>query len=195
MGITDMNIKGYDYGKTTTSPVTLQELELLKATVLFTPADEENLRKAGEVLSEQADAVMDIWYELIGSHPHLLNYFSKNNMANLEYLTAVRKRFIQWVKDVCLRPFDQTWLNYQYEIALRHHKTKKNKTDEVEAAPIVHYRYITAFIYPITATVKPLLANKGHTPEEVEAMYQAWFKAVVLTAVLMTYPYIRAGEF
>lgn len=195
MDTTASEIKGYDYGKTEPSPISLQELELLKATVLFTPADEENLRKAGDVLTEQAEAVIDIWYELVGSHPHLLFYFSKNNIANLEYLTAVRRRFVQWVKDICHRPFDQTWLNYQYEIALRHHRIKKNKTDEIEAAPFVHYRYIIAFIYPITATIKPLLAKKGHTPEEVEAMHQAWFKAVVLTATLMTYPYVRAGEF
>lgn len=195
MGTTASEIKGYDYGKTGVSPVTMQEFELLKATVLFTTADEENLRQAGAILAEQADALIDIWYELIGSHPHLIFYFSKNNIANLEYLTAVRKRFVQWVKDICQRPFDQTWLNYQHEIAYRHHRIKKNKTDEIEAAPFVHYRYIVAFIYPITATIKPLLAKKGHTPEEVEAMHQAWFKAVVLSVTLMSYPYVRTGEF
>lgn len=195
MDTTASEIKGYDYGKTGISPVTMQEFELLKATVLFSTADEENLRKAGDILAEQVDALIDIWYELIGSHPHLIFYFSKNNIANLEYLTAVRKRFVQWVKDICQRPFDQTWLNYQHEIAQRHHRIKKNKTDEIEAAPFVHYRYLIAFIYPITATIKPLLAKKGHTPEEVEAMHQAWFKAVVLSVTLMSYPYIRAGEF
>lgn len=188
-------IKGYTYGQVGTSPITLQDLELLKATVLFTEADEKYLRMAGEVLSDKAEQVIDIWYELVGSHPHLLQYFSRNNLANLEYLTAVRERFIQWVKDVCFRPLDQDWLNYQYEIGLRHHRIKKNKTDEVDASPIVHYRYITAFIYPITATIKPLLATKGHSPEDVEAMHQAWFKVVVLTVVLITHPYIRAGEF
>jgi Protoglobin len=195
MDSNETTIKGYDYGNTPTSPITLEELELLKASVLFTATDEANLRKAGEVLADQTDAIMDIWYEFIGSHPHLLNYFSRNNMANLEYLTAVRQRFSQWIKDLCSRSFDQTWLNYQYEIALRHHKIRKNKTDEIEAAPFVHYRYITAFIYPVTAVIKPLLATKGHPAAEVEAMHQAWFKAVVLTAVLITYPYIRAGEF
>ncbi|WP_350340046.1 hypothetical protein [Paraflavitalea speifideaquila] len=39
------------------------------------------------------------------------------------------------------------------------------------------------------------MSNHGHAPDEVEAMHQAWFKAVVLSAILMTYPYIRAGEF
>ena len=39
----ETTIKGYDYGQTTKpSPITLKELELLKATVLFTQADEEN---------------------------------------------------------------------------------------------------------------------------------------------------------
>lgn len=196
MDSSTLNIKGYDYGQLTTpSPVGLEDFELLKATVLFTKADEGYLRMAGEVLLDQVDAVMDIWYELIGSHPHLLFYFSKNNMANLEYLTAVRHRFIQWVKDICLRPYDQAWLNYQHEIGLRHHKQKKNTVDEVEAPPLVHYRYLMAFVYPISATVKPLLAKKGHAAAEVEAMHQAWSKAVLLSVILMTYPYIRAGEF
>ena len=89
----ETNVKGYDYGHTTkTSPVTMKDLELLKATVMFTQVDEENLRKAGEILADQADAILERWYELIGSHPHLLFYFSKNNMANLEYLTAVRQQ-------------------------------------------------------------------------------------------------------
>jgi hypothetical protein len=189
-------IKGYDYENTRQkSPISLHELELLKATMLFSPTDEENLRKAGEVLESQTDEIIHIWYELIGSHPHLLNYFSRNNMANLEYLTAVKHRFIQWIKDLCFRPFDQSWLNYQHEIALRHHRIRKNQTDEVEAAPIVHYRYIIAFIYPVTATIKPLLGKKGHTAEEVEAMHQAWFKAVTLTVTLLSYPYVRSGDF
>jgi len=195
MGNTTTPIKGYDYGNAGPSPVSPAELDLLKATVLFTAADEENLRKAGTVLEDQAEGIIDIWYELVGSHPHLLNYFSRNNMANLEYLTAVRHRFVQWIKDICFRPFDQTWLNYQHEIALRHHRTRKNKTDEVESAPIIHYRYIITFICPLTITIKPLLAKKGHSPQEVEAMYEAWFKAVTLTATLMSYPYVRAGEF
>lgn len=195
MDSTTTLIKGYNYGAAGPSPVTLEDLELLKASVLFAKADEENLRKAGSVLADQTDEIIDLWYELIGSHPHLLKYFSKDNMANLEYLTAVRHRFSQWIKDLCFRPFDQDWLNYQHEIALRHHKMKKNTTDEVEAAPFVHYRYITAFIYPVTTIVKPLLAKKGHSPAEVEAMHNAWFKAVTLSAVLMTYPYIRSGEF
>jgi hypothetical protein len=188
-------IKGYDYDQADPSPVKLADLELLKATVLFTETDEKNLRKAGEILSDHTSEIVNIWYELIGGHPHLLSYFSRNNMANLEYLTAVQHRFRQWVRDICFRPFDQSWLNYQHEIALRHHRMKKNKTDEVESAPIVHYRYIIAFVYPMTATIKPLLASKGNTPEEVEAMHQAWFKAVLLTATLLSYPYIRTGEF
>ncbi|GIV33941.1 MAG: hypothetical protein KatS3mg031_1476 [Chitinophagales bacterium] len=190
-------IKGYDYGKTTIakSPVSLQDLELLKKTLLWSEDDNRYLRMAGEVLKDQIEAVLDLWYGYVGSHPHLVAYFSKNGQPNADYLAAVRQRFGQWIRDLCNRPYNQEWLDYQYEIALRHHSTKKNKTDGVEAAPIVHYRYMVAFIYPITATIRSFLAKKGHAPADVDGMHNAWFKAVTLTVVLWTYPYVNKGEF
>ncbi|UQD56959.1 protoglobin domain-containing protein [Flavobacterium sp. K5-23] len=188
-------IKGYDYGKVGQSPVSIAELELLKKTVLFTAEDEKNLRLVGEVLKDQTNEVLDLWYGFVGGNEHLLHYFGKNEKPNMEYLTAVRARFGQWIMDLCNKPYDQTWLNYQHEIALRHHSTKKNKTDGVDTVPIIHYRYMTAFIYPITATIKGFLSKKGHDTETVEAMYSAWFKAVTLTVILWTYPYINENEF
>lgn len=56
-------------------------------------------------------------------------------------------------------------------------------------------RYIVAFIYPITVTLRPFLAKKGHPQEQVERMHQAWFKAVVLQALLWCYPYVKEGDF
>jgi len=93
------------------------------------------------------------------------------------------------------RNYDQAWLDYQYEIGLRHHRTKKNRTDNVESVPNINYRYLVAFIYPITATIKPFLARKGHASEEVEKMHQAWFKATALQVALWSYPYVKQGDF
>ncbi|RMG82977.1 MAG: protogloblin ApPgb [Bacteroidetes bacterium] len=190
-------IKGYDYGKATLeqSPVTMEDLTLLKKTLLWSEDDDHYLKMAGEVLKDQVEEVLDLWYGYVGSHDHLLYYFSKNGQPNTEYLSAVRARFGQWIMDLCQKPYDQKWLDYQYEIAKRHHSTKKNQTDGVDTAPIVHYRYMIAFIYPITTTIKPFLAKKGHSDSDVEGMYNAWFKAVTLTAILWTYPYINKGEF
>ncbi len=188
-------ISGYDYGKVATSPITLEELELLKKTVLFTDEDKKHLELAGEVLRDQVDDILDLWYGFVGSHDHLLNYFSKNGEPDPRYLSSVRQRFSQWILDLCNKPYDQEWLDYQHEIALRHHSTKKNRTDGVDATPIIHYRYLVAFIYPITATIKPFLAGKGHDAETAEKMYDAWFKAVTMTVVLWTYPYVREGDF
>lgn len=188
-------IKGYDYGKVALSPVSLTDLELLKQTVLFTAEDEKYLKLAGEVLKDQTHDVLDVWYGFVGSHGHLVHYFSHHGQPNVEYLTAVRARFGQWIMDLCTKPYDQEWLNYQYEIALRHHSAKKNKTDNVQSVPIIHYRYIVAFIVPITATIKAFLSKKGHDSETVEQMHAAWFKAVTLTVILWTYPYISENEF
>ncbi|MCS7198041.1 MAG: protoglobin domain-containing protein [Candidatus Bipolaricaulota bacterium] len=191
-----MNIPGYTYGSVAPSPVTLKDLEELKKAVLFSAEDEKYLKMAGEVLKDQIDAVLDLWYGFVGSHPHLVYYFSgPDGKPDANYLAAVRKRFGQWILDTCNRPYDQTWLNYQHEIGLRHHRTKKNKTDNVKSVPHVPLRYLIAFIYPITATIKPFLAKKGHSADEVDKMYQAWFKSVTLQVALWSYPYAKDGDF
>jgi hypothetical protein len=187
--------KGYSYGQVAASPVKLQELNLLKKTVFFTSEDADYLRMAGEVLKSQTNEILDLWYGFVGSNEHLLYYFTKDGQPNANYLSAVRARFGQWIMDLCNKPYDQDWLNYQHEIALRHHSSKKNRTDGADTAPIIHYRYMVAFIFPITATIKSFLANKGHDADKVEKMYAAWFKAVVLTVILWTHPYINKGEF
>ncbi|MDX5418781.1 MAG: protoglobin domain-containing protein [Hymenobacteraceae bacterium] len=191
------DIKGYDYGEAglEKSPVTMQDLELLKKTLLWRSDDDRYLKMAGEVLQDQTDAVLDLWYGYVGSNEHLLYYFTENGKPNEHYLSAVRARFKQWILDLCNRPYDQTWLNYQQEIAKRHHTTKKNKTDHVKAVPIVHFRYIVAFIYPITVTIKDFLKKKGHSQEDAEGMYNAWFKAVTLTALLWSRPFVHEGEY
>lgn len=190
-------IKGYDYGKASLeqSPVTLQDLSLLKKTLLWSDDDDRYLKMAGEVLADQTNDILDLWYGYVGSNEHLVYYFTKDGQPNMEYLTLVRSRFGQWIMDLCTKPYDQSWLNYQYEIAKRHHSTKKNKTDNVDTVPIIHYRYMTAFIYPITATIKGFLGKKGHSQSDIEGMHNAWFKAVTLTVILWTYPYINKGEF
>ncbi len=46
------------------------------------------------VLADQVEAVLDVWYGFVASHPHLLYYFTDGQgQANNEYLAAVRKRF------------------------------------------------------------------------------------------------------
>ncbi|MEN3015681.1 MAG: protoglobin domain-containing protein [bacterium] len=189
-------IQGYDYGKVQTAPYTIEDLELLKKTLLFTEEDIKYLKLAGEVLKDQIDDILNLWYSYVGSNPHLLYYFTDKNTGEPigEYLEKVRKRFGQWIIDLTNAEYDQNWLNYQYEISIRHHKKKKNQTDNVNSVEHVPLRYMIAFIFPITFTIKPFLAKKSHTSEEVEKMYNAWFKAVVLSVVLWSYPYANKDE-
>jgi hypothetical protein len=186
-------IPGYVYGsdEVARSRVSTDELELLKQTVLFGPEDADALRLAGEVLEDQVEDLLDVWYGFVASHPHLVRYFADAEGAPIDnYLARVRARFGQWVHDLCGREWDRTWLDYQEEIALRHTAAKKNRTDGAEGAPAeIPLRYLVAFVYPITATVREFLAKKGHSDVEVEAMHQAWFKAVTLSVVLWARPY------
>ncbi|MFD3164048.1 protoglobin domain-containing protein [Herpetosiphon sp. NSE202] len=193
------SIPGYTYGSAelAESPFRLDDLAILKQTLLFTEADVTYLRMAGTVLEPQVEAILDVWYGFVGAHPHLVAYFSTTQGTVLpDYLARVRARFAQWIRDTTQREYDQTWLNYQMEIGLRHHTEKKNHTDAAAGAPtIIPLRYMVAFIVPITITIKEFLKAGGHSPEEVEQMYAAWFKAVVLHVTLWLQPYAQPGEF
>ncbi|KAB8332312.1 protogloblin ApPgb [Scytonema tolypothrichoides VB-61278] len=191
-------IPGYTYGTAAVgrSPITLDAFADMQRSVLFGPEDERALRQAGEVLADQVEAVLDVWYGFVGANPHLAFYFGDGHgHLNSEYLNRVRRRFGQWIIDTCTRPYDQAWLDYQHEIGLRHTAAKKNQTDQVQAVPVVHMRYIITFIYPITATIRPFLAARGHSPAEVEAMFNAWFKAVALQAALWCAPYVAPADY
>jgi hypothetical protein len=185
-------IAGYRFGDDSLarSPITLDELDLLKQTVLFGPDDVAALARAGEVLEGRTDQILDTWYGYVGAHPHLARYFSTPDGVLLDdYLGRVRLRFRQWILDACRRPYDQAWLDYQNEIALRHTRAGKNRTDAADSVAEIHLRYMIAFIFPITATMAPFLAADGHPREQVDAMHAAWFKAVTLHATVWAQPY------
>jgi hypothetical protein len=190
-------IPGYTYGtpEVTGSPVSPDELELLKSTVLFGPDDEAALRRAGMILEPKIDDVLDLWYGFVGSNPHLLASFTDTGGQPIgDYLERVRARFGQWIRDLCNRPFDRDWLDYQHEIALRHAREKKNRTDAVASTAEIPMRYLVAFIVPITETIRPFLATGAANDKDLDQMHTAWFKAVSLSVVLWCRPYVRDGS-
>lgn len=192
-------VPGYTYGQKTlaTAPYTLADLAALKKALLFTEDDERALRQSKAILTDQTDAVLDVWYGFVASTPELVYYFgdAKTGKPDGPYLDAVRKRFAVWILDTAEAKYDQAWLDYQFEIGLRHNRLKKNKTDGANSVPQINFRYIPALTIPITTTLKPFLAKKGASAADVEKMHAAWVKAVLLQSILWSQPYIRDGEF
>jgi Protoglobin len=192
-------IPGYTYGTSAVphSPLSLEDFERLKQTVLFSDEDSGALRRSYDILQDQVEAILDVWYGFVASHPFLVHFFSDRAIGQPDgaYLAAVRKRFGQWILDTAKADYDQAWLNYQYEIGLRHSRAGKNRTDGVNSVDHVSYRYLPALLYPVTTTLKPFLAKKGHSAEEVEKMHQAWLKSVLLQVILWSQPYVKDGEF
>ncbi|WP_254523782.1 protoglobin domain-containing protein [Natrinema caseinilyticum] len=186
-------IPGYTYGtdEVPDAPITVEEFDRLKQTVLFDDDDEDALRQAGDVLEGQIDDVLELWYDFVGDHDFLMYYFTDGEgTPDEEYLERVRERFGQWIRDTCTTPYDEDWLNYQFEIGRRHTREKKNQVDDADAVDHIHMRYLVAFIFPITATIRDFLANSDHTDEEIDRMYHAWFKSIVLQVTLWSYPYV-----
>jgi len=190
-------IPGYTYGESSVarSPITPRELESLKQSAGFTGQDQHYLRLAGEVLSDQTEKLVERWRAVISVHPHLAKHSQRpDGQPNPRYSRDSGLRFQQWILDTCLLPYDQDWLNYQQEIALRHTSLKKNKTDNVESSGFIPLRHIVAFTGVINdaGIIKPFLTAKGHTAEEVDRMYRAWCKSVLLQIALWTEPYTNS---
>jgi hypothetical protein len=190
-------IEGYNYGsgEIAASPVSLQELELLTQAVALGAEDMAHLRHAGDVLEDQTDAVIGAWRAVIARTPHLARYYwSTDGQPDDAYKAKVGKRFKQWILDVCRRPYDQAWLDYQHEIGMRHTHMKKNQVDAASTVPHIPLRYVIAFTAVVNDTIKPFLAAKGDPTEAVEVMHRAWCKAVLLHVVLWSRPYVAESE-
>lgn len=176
------SIPGYTYGTPEVggSEISVQDVASLKISAGFTDEDERYLRLAGEVLAEQTKQIVEHWRSgIIASIPNLARHSrTPEGQPNPEYLGKSNLRFQQWILDTCLRPYDQDWINYQQEIALRHTSVKKNKVDGVRSTAFVPLRDATAFIAVMNETIKPYMAAKGHSVEEVEKMHRAWCKSI-----------------
>ncbi len=192
-------IPGYTMGQKSMAraPYTLADLESLKKSMLFTAEDVRYLRMSKAILADQTEAILDVWYGFVASTPELVVYFKNNKTGapDAAYLEAVRKRFAQWIVDTADANHDQAWLDYQYEIGLRHTTPRKNQTDKADSVPLVNFRYLSALTIPVTTTLKPFLAKKGASAADVEKMHAAWVKSVLMQTILWSHPYVREGQF
>ncbi|GAA4318391.1 protoglobin domain-containing protein [Mucilaginibacter gynuensis] len=190
---------GYTYGtkEIAKSPFTLDDLQLLEQSMLFNDEDVKYLRMSHDILAGQTDQILDVWYGFVGSTPQLVYFFGNKSTGKPdgEYLAKVRARFKMWILQTAEAKYDQDWLNYQYEIGLRHYSAKKNKTDQANSVPIINYRYIPALTIPVVTTLKPFLAKTGASSADVEKMSNAWLKSVLLQSILWGQPYMKKGEF
>jgi hypothetical protein len=190
-------IAGYAYGtaEAAGSPLSLEDLERLKEAVWLTVEDERTLREAGEILADQADAMVSAWRARLRDQPWLAGYSGHpDGTPNPEYAAATKPRFDRWIIDACTRPLDQDWLNYQHEIGLRHTAAKKNKTDGADSLDRIPMRYLLAFTAVVITSARGYLAAKGASPEQVDRMHSAFTKSVMLHVTVWTRAYLDGGD-
>ncbi len=190
---------GYTYGthQVAQSPFSLNDLKLLQQSLLFGEDDIKYLKMSHDILKDQTNDILNVWYGFVASTPQLVYFFGNKTTGKPEgdYLARVKERFALWILQTAEANYDQNWLNYQYEIGLRHYSAKKNRTDNVNSVPVIYYRYIPALTIPITTTLKPFLAKKGASADDVDKMYNAWVKSVLLQSILWGQPYMKKGDF
>lgn len=166
------NISAYHEDTQSTCPISLQEFELLKETVLWTDEDESYMKMSAEILRDQVDNIVDVWTSFIAVYPHLTKNFSD--------LEATGEQIKKWIMTSAESHYDEKWLSQQFANSL----------------PLQNFRFAPVLAYPLTATLKPFLVKK-HTRslEDVECMHQAWMKSVLLQLSIWSHRYVRDGEF
>ena len=115
--------------------------------------------------------------------------------GGFEILAAARPDSVVLQHAPARAEYDEQWLDYQHEIGLRHHRERKNRTDQAASTDLVPFRDLFLLIFPVTSTLRPFLAQKGHSDEDVEKMHAAWVKSCLLQVTLWSYPYVRSGDF
>ena len=174
------------------SPVSLNDLRKLEQTVGWTEADTRILYDHREIFKYHVGEMVDVWRTVIGTQLHLAEWFARlDGKPDEEYKLMVRKRFVQWISDVCCRPHDQIWLNYQEEIGLRHTPEKKHQTDASYTPALVPLRYLIAFIPLITAGLRRFFTAEEVNEVDWSNLEEAWTKSVHLHVALWTRPYTK----
>ena len=193
MNRADPGIPGYDYGtaRSATSPLSQDDLLHLEQTAGWTTADAEVLIRHADLLRARAEPMVDSWRAVIASHAHLLRSFTgPDGKVDDEYKASVKRRFVQWVVDVAVRPHDRDWLNYQHEIGLRHTPAKKNVTDGARGPAAVPFRYLLGFL-PTVLSIRPLVEDSIRDEDELKRFVGAWTKAVLLHVTLWSRAYVN----
>ena len=188
-------IPGYDFGtrKSAESPLSDEDLRNLEQTVGWSSEDRDILLKHSALFQQQAEAMVDSWRSVIAAQPHLSHWFvGPDGKPDDDYKARVKRRFVQWVIDVALRPHDRAWLNYQEEIGLRHTPAKKNLTDGKQTPPLVPLRYLLGFI-PVVLPIRKFFSASISSNEELARLEAAWTRAVLLHITLWSRPYTTEG--
>ena len=175
------------------SPVSESELAQLEQTAGWTAEDAAALARHADLFRAKAETMVDSWRAVIGAQPHLAHWFTKQDgEPDTEYKARVKRRFVQWVVDVAVRPHDRDWPNYQHEIGLRHTPAKKNQTDGTHTPPVVPFRFLLAFV-PVVLPIRGFFIDAVKTEQELKKLEDAWTKAVVLHITLWSRAYISDG--
>jgi hypothetical protein len=190
------SISGYDYGhaEVARSPLSMEELRQIEATVGWSQEDAATLQRHGDIFKRNAERMVDTWRTIIGKQPHLAKwFFGPDGKPDDDYKVKVKARFVQWVLDVCFRPHDQAWLDYQEEIGRRHTPERKNVTDGAHTPPVVPLRYLIAFGTVVTTTTRQFFVDAGVRNEELTRLEDAWWRAIQLHLTLWSRPYTKEG--
>lgn len=186
-------VPGYTFGSAAVgrSPVTPAQWRALLDSLHFSEEDDRAFRRAREILAAREDEAFAHWVGLFGD-VFVSTFARPDGTIDQSYRESVGKRARQWFRSLP-KAGTQEWLDYQHEIGLRHHRQKKNRTEDVTSVEHVPGRYLVAFIHHV-ADVRKFLGDAVSDGAEVDRMQSAWSKLMTAQIALWLHPYMPEGD-
>ena len=191
------DLPGYNPGspEVAKSPITLEELNDLKATCLFTDEDMIYLRLSYDVLKDQAEDLVTCGVassRSMSTSPAMAWIGRRaNRTRNTPRLSA------SVTPSGCSIPREPNTTKHGSIISMRSvYATigkKKNVTDHANAATHIRGRDLIGFAAATVAPMRPYLEKGGHSAETVQRMQDAWWKSMILQVTLWSQAYMNPG--
>ncbi|GAB3573835.1 protoglobin domain-containing protein [Spirosoma luteolum] len=151
----------------------------------FDEDDEHLLRLAGKALAGQTETILTAWEAFTGSRPQWPGCADQP-----QHRAAVRKLLSQWLLDTHTHPPDQPWLAYQLARTRRRPVASMNQAADEHAEPLIRLHEMLAFIVPLKPSLYGVLAARGYPTDLVCRMYAVWLKALMVSALLRSHPFV-----
>jgi hypothetical protein len=152
-------LAGYDLGgdEVAKSPITLQ-WEELQDSALFSAS---SICLSEGILRDQVDDLLKVWRGVIFDHPFLALTTKIRKRTRPIANPPLRVAKLFWPVGTARTKSDQAWFDYQHEIGLCHHRTKKDKTDQSQTLGHIRARDLLAFSAAIFVPMKVHLQRKA----------------------------------
>ena len=150
----------------------METINTVRRHFFFTPEDQDNLTKLGEIILPASDQLADDFYEYLTQNPETASYFKTDEAKKHRKLT-----FKQWLNDLFKANYDNRYLQRLQRMGKVHVKIKLKSI------------YVNAAMYFVREACRKIVAAEVRDGTVQEELLTTLHKALDLNLSVMTSSY------